>query len=345
MRTEGKRERRLVWVAILASLFLHVVIAFSVAAFSNVSTPLPPPDDQPVQLTMVDLPPNPVNTPKPNPAYVENDPTKETAEPKEKIFESNANSQAASDKPASGDLPVPTQDGREQPFLDLQNQQAAIAMQGKKAQPTPPPEPSVAPTATPRASEPPKPTPTATPVATPAPLATPEPEKFAMLTSTPPPALRDTDETTPTPTPPDLPPTPPPPVERPRPESPASAYQREQQQTRITGRLTNRGPSSVNAVATPLGKYQKLVSDAVGSRWYYYVKQRMDLVSVGTAHLEAQVDSSGKIRNLRILSNTSNESFANICLQSFQEAQIPPIPPDLVATLPDGRLPVDFYFT
>ena len=121
--------------------------------------------------------------------------------------------------------------------------------------------------------------------------------------------------------------------------------EREQQKTRITGRLSNRGPSSVDAVATPLGKYQKVVSDAIGARWYYYVKQKMDLVSVGTAHLEAQVDAQGKIQKLRVLSNNSNESFANICLQSFQEAQIPPIPPDLVATLPEGRLPVDIYFT
>jgi hypothetical protein len=32
-------------------------------------------------------------------------------------------------------------------------------------------------------------------------------------------------------------------------------------------------------------------------------------------------------------------------LQSFQEAHIPPIPPDLIATLPEGRMPVDFSFT
>ena len=54
---------------------------------------------------------------------------------------------------------------------------------------------------------------------------------------------------------------------------------------------------------------------------------------------------TGRCKNLRVVSNNANEAFANICLQSFQEAQIPPIPPDLVATLPDGRLPVDFYFT
>lgn len=314
----------------IASLIAHIVIALSLAAFNGTSASLPPIEDQPVQLTMVDLPDAPKPTPPINPPYIENDPARETAEkPKEQTFESNANSIAASEKAASGDAPLPSQDGREQPFMDLQTQQYSIPAPGSRPQPTPPPAATQAPS---------------TPTPAPTPAATPEPEKLAMLTATPPPALRDTEESTPTP-PPDLPPTPPTITERPRPESAASNYQREQQQTRITGRLTNRGPSAVNAVATPLGKYQKLVSDAVGARWYYYVKQKMDLVSVGTAHLEAQVDASGKIRNLRILSNNSNEAFANICLQSFQEAQIPPIPPDLAATLPDGRLPVDFFFT
>ena len=34
-------------------------------------------------------------------------------------------------------------------------------------------------------------------------------------------------------------------------------YQPEKQETRITGRITDRGPSAVDAVGTPLGKYQE----------------------------------------------------------------------------------------
>ncbi|MDQ6622931.1 MAG: hypothetical protein M3Y86_05535, partial [Verrucomicrobiota bacterium] len=188
---------------------------------------------------------------------------------------------------------------------------------------------------------PPKPTPR--PTSTPEPAVTPEPEKLAMLSSTPPPALRDTEEAESPP--PELAITPPPITERPQPRRPTTTYQPQKEQTRITGRLTSRGPSAVNAVATPLGKYQKQVSDAIGSRWYYYMKEKMDLVNIGTAHVEAEVDAQGHVQKLRILSNNSNEVFANICLQSFQEAQIPPIPPDVAATLPEGRLPVDFYFT
>lgn len=345
----AKRESRTLWLAVLASLFLHVVVALSLAAFSNYSTPLPIEEDKPVELTVVDLSATPPPAAPRNPPFMATDPNKESPEqPKEKTFESNANSIAASKVPASGDLPLPSQEGKERPFVQMQTQDFSLPTEASSSQPppkpTPPPPQTPAPTPAatpkPRPSEPPKPT--ATPKVEP--TATPAPEQLAMLTSTPPPPIRDPQEVEATP-PPDAPPSEPSINVRPRPERPASNYQPQTTETRITGRITNRGPSSVNAVGTPLGKYQKVVSDAIGSRWYYYMKQKMDLVSIGTAHVEAEVDGKGKIRNLRVLSNNANEAFANICLQSFQEAQIPPIPPDLVAALPDGKLPVDIFFT
>jgi outer membrane biosynthesis protein TonB len=340
-------ERKRLWLAIVGSIFVHLLVAFSLAAFGRGSAPLPPDEDKPVELTMVDLsatPPPSVPVPT-NPAYIETDPTKESPDaPKEKTFESNANSKAASNAPASGDAPLPSQQGKDRPFIQMETQRSSVALQAAPAQP--PPQPTPAPKAAtpppaqtppPRASEPPKPTPL------PEPVATPDPNKFAMLTSTPPPALRDPEDAA-TP-PPEVGPTAPPVTSRPRPESPATAYQPEKQETRMTGRITDRGPTSVNAVGTPLGKYQKQVSDAIGSRWYYFIKSKMDLVSIGTAQVEAEIDASGKVRKLRVVSNDANEAFANVCLQSFQEAQIPAIPPDVVATLPDGKLQVSFSFT
>src|SRR4051812_11296905 len=187
-----RNERKKLWLAVLASLCLHVVIALSLAAFSGSSTPLPPEEDKPVELTMVDLSATPPPV-KPNPAYMETDPDKEAPEPpKEKTFESNANSIAASKLPESGDAPLPSQEGKERAFLDLQTQNSSVPVDGSRAvaqQPTPPPPqgtpmPTVAPTVKPKSSA----TPVPTPPATPAPVATPEPEKLAMLTSTPPPA-------------------------------------------------------------------------------------------------------------------------------------------------------------
>jgi outer membrane biosynthesis protein TonB len=340
------------WLAVVASIFVHMIVALSLAAFNRASTPLPMDEDKPVELTMVDLSATPPPSAKANPAYVETDPSKETPdEPEEKTFESNANSKAASNEPASGDAPVPSQAGNDRPFLQMETQQSSIAMESSAAQP--PPQPTPAPIAaatpppvqTPPPVETPKPRPSEAPKPTPLPEpeATPDLSKFAMLTSTPPPALRDPEDAESPP--PEVGPTAPPIVSRPMPERPATAYQPEKQQTRMTGRITDRGPSSVNAVGTPLGKYQKQVSDAIGSRWYYYMKSKIDLVSIGTAHVEAEVDAQGKVQKLRVVSNNANEAFANVCLQSFQEAQIPPIPPDVVAALPGGRLPVDIFFT
>jgi len=97
----------------------------------------------------------------------------------------------------------------------------------------------------------------------------------------------------------------------------------------------------VNALGTPLGRYEKVLKDSIGSRWYAYVDQKRDLINIGTLQLRFYVDRSGRVKNLKITENTSNESFANVCLQSVLEAQLPPIPDDLANTLPAEGLEVE----
>ena len=340
---EQTKERRKLGLAILISLFLHLLVGFSLAAFGSASTPALPSEDKPVELTIVDLSATPPPAVAKDPPFMETDPSKESAEkPKEQTFESNANSIAASKLPATGDLPLPTQDGKERPNINLETHQFSLATEGSKPQPESPA--TVAPASKPETTRPPEPAASKAPLSTPvpAPATTPEPEQLAMLRASPPPPIKAPDEE---PSPPEVSAPAPPVKPRPKPELAASNYQAQKEETRITGRLTNRGPSSVNAVGTPLGRYQKSVSDAIGSRWYYYMNKKMDLVSIGTAHVEAEVDAEGHVQKLRVVSNNANEAFANICLQSFQEARIPPIPPDLIATLPNGRMPVDFSFT
>jgi outer membrane biosynthesis protein TonB len=340
---EQTKEHRKLGLAILISLFLHLVVGYSLAAFGSAFTPARPLEDKPVELTMVDLSATPPPLVPKDPPFMETAPSKESAEkPKEQTFESNANSIAASELPATGDAPLPTQDGKERPDVNLETHQFSLPTDGSKPQP----EPQSTVAAESKPVPPPKAKASAAPISTPtaAPVTTPAPEQFAMLTSTPPPPIKAPDETEPSP-PPVVAESALPVAPRPKPELAASSYQAQKEETRITGRLTNRGPSSVNAVGTPLGRYQKAVSDAIGSRWYYYMKSKMDLASIGTANLQAEVDAEGHVQNLRVVSNNANEAFANICLQSFQEARIPPIPPDLIATLPEGRMPVDFFFT
>src|SRR5437763_5547654 len=231
---ERKRERRTLLLAILASILLHFAVAISLASFGDKLQPsLPQDEEKPSELTLVDLPPTPpvVNKNAPFIDTPENRQTKE--EPKEKTFESNANSIGATELPALGNAPVPTQDGKDRPDLDLENQQHALALQGSQPQPqaqttvTPPP-PTASPS--PSASATTTPQPTTTPTPQPEASHSPEPDQFPMLRATPPPPTPPTDERTSPPAitpPPDVRPTPP------WPQQPASSYRREQSRTRL----------------------------------------------------------------------------------------------------------------
>ena len=296
--------RAVLW-ALLAAIFIHLVIAFLLAVFGGVFSPAVPIEDKPVQLTFVDLSPVPL-VPK-NSAFMETDESKKSAEPpKEKTFESNANSIAASELPATGEAPLPSQTGKDRPFVDLETHASSLQMNGAQ------PQPSAAPQETPAPSAAPQPT------LQPAPISA--AEQFAMLTARPTPAVKPS-------------------------TAAASAYRAYKDRTRISGRITNRGVSSVNALGTPLGRYMKFLLDAVGSRWYTYLDQRIDLISIGTTRVVFTVDRSGEVKNLKVVENTANEALANVCIQSIQEAQLPPMPDDLAATLPAEGLDMDIPFT
>jgi len=305
---ERKQELRKIGWALLAALLLHVIIGTLMAAFSGVFSPSETLDDKPVELTIVETPAPDVAVPKPkNPEFRITDPDRESAEkPKDAVIQSNANSLAASEQPATGAADAPSQNGGNRPEADLETRAATLTQEGAQPQPSVRPEehpsPSVAPTA--------EPTPTPS-------------DALAMYKPSPTPAARPTVT----------------------PQQQRSVYHPMTQAKRMTGAISNHGPSAFNTVGTPLGKYQKLLYDAIGSRWYRYVQQQSDLVSIGTAHLVFSVDRSGRMRNVRIVQNTSNESFANVCLRSIIEVQLPPIPEDVASTLPSEGLDEEMSFT
>ncbi len=325
--SDKKKQGRKIGFALLISLILHLAVGFSLAAFGNVFTPPLPVEEGPPELTLMDLTPAPPV--EKNPQFIETNPAKESAEkPKDQMFESNANSLAASERAPTGDLPLPSQDGKDKPALDLETHDYALKTDGAQ------PKPQLAPAPETKPSEPPKPSPS--------PVATAEPDQLAMLTSTPPPPIKAPEETTPTPPPETAVSSTPAP--RPQPRKPASNYQAQKQQTRITGNISTHGPSSVNAVGTPLGRYQKQMYDAVGARWYQYMERRRDVIGIGTARLSFTIDRSGRVTNLRVLENTANEAFADVCLQSVQELKLPAIPEDVASTLPSEGLQAELTF-
>jgi outer membrane biosynthesis protein TonB len=293
-----EQNARTVFWALLVAILIHLVVAFLLAAFSGFFSPSLPAPDKPVELTFMDL--SPASTASKNSAFIETDESKKAPEPKDKTFESNANSIGASELAATGELPLPSQTGKDRPLMDFetnphsletkgaQPQQNAAAQQ-KSAQPAAQPQPVTA------------------------------AEQFALLTQKSAAALDAAAASS----------------------QPQSRYRRQKERTQIAGNITNRGISSVNALGTPLGRYQKIVSDSIGSRWYTYVEQKRDLINIGTLRLRFVIDPSGRVKNLKVTENSSNEAFASVCVQSVLEAHLPPIPPDVVKTLPPEGLEVD----
>jgi hypothetical protein len=292
--------RTILW-ALLAAVAIHLAVAFLLAAFSGVFSPGLPMPEKPTELTLMDL--SQASFVPKNSAFIETDESKKAPEPKDKTFESNANSIGASETDAAGDLPLPSQAGKDRPFMDLETHPYSRDMKGAQTEQS-------------AASQQ-----NAKPAPQPAPLTA--AEQFALLTQ------KSAPET-----------------ERPTEASQAqSAYRPWKERTRISGNITNRGISAVNALGTPLGQYQKYVLDAIGSRWYALVEQKNDLVNIGTTDVKFVIDRNGRVKNLKIIANTSNETLANVCIQSIQDAQLPPMSEDVVAAVrPDG-LPMEIPFT
>lgn len=302
---ERRQEaRKIIW-ALLAALFIHLLIGCVLALSSGLfSSVVPMEEEKPMEMTFMNTAP----TPQRNTMFMETDESKQVPEPpKEQTFESNANSIGASEAPAAGSLPVPEQSGKDRPWMDLETHPSSLPNEGAQ------PQPSVAPK------------PSAQPSVAPTPQSTPLPNALAMLTSTPTPAPQPTAASTPQP--------------------PKSAYQAMKERTHIHGGISNRGISSVSARGTPLGRYEKQLYDAIGSRWYSYVDQRGDLISVGTARVTFTVDRGGRTTKLKVVENSSNEAFANVCLQSIIEVRLPPIPEDVASTLPPEGLETEISFT
>src|SRR4029434_9292534 len=180
---QARSERQKILWAVFLSLLLHLVVGVSIASFGDKLQPSLPEDEKPVELTIVDLAPKPtpLTAPKSTPFIDTTAQTAEKEEAKEKTFESNANSIAASELPALGIAPIPTQEGKELPTMDLTNRQHSLEREGAQPQPSSRPSSPPVPSATP----PPTPRPTDAQSRTAAPPPTPQPTPTPTPTTTP----------------------------------------------------------------------------------------------------------------------------------------------------------------
>jgi outer membrane biosynthesis protein TonB len=358
-------DRKKIIIAIVGSLILHVIIILGssrvVALWPDSSPPEQKEDETPPQMTMLDTPaptPPPAEQ-KQQPQYLRtNEDQRTDKKPADSMFESDKDTAAASEQPAKGgDAPLPTQEGKDTPDLGFKNEQYSLADRGQafatdpgrqtQAQappkeekqeetqpietPTPAPTPTPTPAATPTPTPAPTPTPTPTPPSpTPTPDIVPSDQEMAMLrpTPTPLPTPVRKQQTTPQ-----------------RPSAPVTAYRPMQRMSRMQGNINNRGRSSIAALGTPQGRFRKAVEDAVGSRWYYYMRDKRDLVNFGSVRISFEVRSDGKVEGVKVVSNSSNETLASLSLQSIIDANLPPMPEDLAPMLAGDPMEFTLTFT
>src|SRR5256885_2424222 len=131
---ERKKEARKILWAVLAALGIHLLIGYSLAVFGGLLySPFSAiEEDKPVELTFVDLAtPAPV-APKETPLITTNKSRETVEEPTRRDFQSNANSIAASELPARGNRPLPTEDGKNRPWLSFENQEHIPAVEGSR---------------------------------------------------------------------------------------------------------------------------------------------------------------------------------------------------------------------
>ena len=306
--------------AFIASLAIHLFLVLAVAYFllsSRVEPESQPFEEEPLQITIIEASvPVPV---KVTPKYISAVP-QAPAQPKPKpdaAFESDKDSVAASEAAPSGREAAPSLDGKEDKNIELQNQQYT---EGKKEERSAPPQ-QQAEKQTEKREE--------TAAAEPAPTPRADPE-LALIEKPRPKPAQVVKKTTP--------------AQKSSTPS-ASGFQPETRVTRLRGSISNRGRASVEANATPLGRYKKAVSDAIGSRWYYYVKAQMGLLNIGTVDIRFTILPNGKVKAPQILNNSSNESFASVSLSAIVQAEIPPIPPEVEAVLENGRIEIDYSFS
>src|ERR1700732_4748615 len=128
-------DRKKIIYAIVGSLILHVIIILGSSKVIALWPDVPPPeqktDETPPQLTMLDT--QPPEQQKQERQYLRTNDDQKTDQkpPPDSMFESDKDTAAASEQPAKGDAPLPTQEGKETPDIGFKNEQYSLADKGQ----------------------------------------------------------------------------------------------------------------------------------------------------------------------------------------------------------------------
>jgi hypothetical protein len=367
-------DRQKVFLAILASMLVHVGIALALISWParhvDSAEEKPHPSDL-SRLVVTIMPPKPADvnkqpaytvrpTPPPRifvPPALDSDGLKTSAKaPEHALFQSDANMIAGSLLPPTGNIPLPTEAGPRRKVMEFDTRPLSVG-KGQTAS-----EQSRARQAAQAAEAMPVQTPYAvtqvqhqpgqqsTPAPTPRPVPTP-PDSLALGTPTPTPAppnrdlarltLRGQADMAPMTEPPVPRAVPVHPVP-PSPSLPEPGTQKSLSRTRVDGGIARSGAPAVDAVETPFGRYHRKLSNLIGSRWQLYLQEHPK--DVGDVTILVKLDTDGKVAATRVLANHSMDDLAELSTRAIMESDLPPVPDDLAPMLRDGKLEITFNF-
>ncbi len=117
--------------------------------------------------------------------------------------------------------------------------------------------------------------------------------------------------------------------------------------TETKGSIANRGKeASVDAADTPLGRYYRQVTGQVEKKWHVYLHLRRDGATAGYLKIVFYVNKKGKVEGLRVVNaKESNPVLTELTVRAIQDAEIPPMPPEVIPSLPmndQERLKIDY---
>lgn len=140
------------------------------------------------------------------------------------------------------------------------------------------------------------------------------------------------------------------PLERPPPGMrDPNAYVPYTRTTKTKSTISTRGDvPSVDAIASPKGRYTRQVEGQIGKLWHRYSSFRRD-TGPGRLEISFYVTKKGKVESVVIQdAKQSNVVLTEFSLRAVRDAEIPPMPAEVYPELPEfdpNRLRFDFTFT
>jgi TonB family protein len=126
------------------------------------------------------------------------------------------------------------------------------------------------------------------------------------------------------------------PTEPPPAELPASPDAPVRKKAASTKRRTARTPAQL------VEAYMPKVKAALAARWAEAVTPRMKEFVPGNLSVSFKLDAEGKVTDVTLTANTTNEPFAKFCDQFLRDTKFEPPPAKALA---DGQLEIPFTFT